>query len=259
MNNTINLADAYKLASEIDTETELVVTDPVTHKEIATLSGFAQNFRTTASAMNHLCVQAAILANFNRPVFMEYVTTKLGLSRSTAIQMINAGELYQQDHALLAAGIGYSKVVELAPVKEQLNDFYGWIDGDGGAVAELSKRSQKTIRDNVKYFLSLGTKQLEQPEPEQELEQEQEPEQELEQNNDFYYIDTDSISIIYDELSTIIGCVAEARAKAATTKDRVEMAPTYKGYMNKVIEHLNAIRDSVKIIEKQLNKNESEV
>lgn len=252
MNNTINLADAYKLASEIDTETELVVTDPVTHKEIATLSGFAQNFRTTASAMNHLCVQAAILANFNRPVFMEYVTTKLGLSRSTAIQMINAGELYQQDHALLVAGIGYSKVVELAPVKEQLNDFYGWIDTEGGAIEELSKRSQKTIRDDVKYFLSLGTKQLEQPEPEQE------PEPEPEQDNDVYYIDTDSISIIYDELSTIIGCVAEARAKAATTKDRVEMAPTYKGYMNKVIEHLNAIRDSVKIIEKQLNK-ESEV
>lgn len=256
MNNTINLADAYKLASEIDTETELVVTDPVTHKEIATLSGFAQNFRTTASAMNHLCVQAAILANFNRPVFMEYVTTKLGLSRSTAIQMINAGELYQQDHALLVAGIGYSKVVELAPVKEQLDDFYGWLDTDGGAVEELSKRSQKTIRDNVKYFLSLGTKQLEQPEPEPEPEPEEEPEPE--QNNDFYYIDTDSISIIYDELATIIGCVAEARAKAATTKDRVEMAPTYKGYMNKVIEHLNAIRDSVKIIEKQLNK-ESEV
>ena len=255
MNNTINLADAYKLASEIDTETELVVTDPVTHKEIATLSGFAQNFRTTASAMNHLCVQAAILANFNRPVFMEYVTTKLGLSRSTAIQMINAGELYQQDHALLVAGIGYSKVVELAPVKEQLNDFYGWVDGDGGggAVEERSKRSQKTIRDNVKYFLSLGTKQLEQPAPDPEPEPEPEP------NNDFYYIDTDSITIIYDELSTIIGCVAEARAKAATTKDRVEMAPTYKGYLNKVIEHLNAIRDSVKIIEKQLNKNESEV
>ena len=253
MNNTINLADAYKLVSETDTETELIVTDPVTHKEIATLSGFAQNFRTTASAMNQLCVQAAILANFNRSVFMEYVTAKLGLSRSTAIQMINAGELYQQDHALLVAGIGYSKVVELAPVKEQLNDFYDWIDGDGdgGAVEELSKRSQKTIRDNVKYFLSLGTKQLEQPEPEQEPEPEQ--------NDDFYYIDTDSISIIYDELSTIIGCVAEARAKAATTKDRVEMAPTYKGYINKVIEHLNAIRDSVKIIEKQLKKNESEV
>ena len=254
MNNTINLADAYKLASEIDTETELIVTDPITHKEIATLTGFAQNFRTTASAMNHLCIQAAILANFNRPVFMEYVTTKLGLSRSTAIQMINAGELYQQDHALLVAGIGYSKVVELAPVKEQLDDFYTWIDTDGGAITELSKRSQKTIRDNVKYFLSLGTKQLEQPEPEQDPEQEPEPEQ-----DDFYYIDTDSITVIYEELSTIIGCVAEARAKAATTKDRVEMAPTYKGYMNKVIEHLNAIRDSVKIIEKQLNKNESEV
>ena len=254
MNNTINLADAYKLASEIDIETELIVTDPITHKEIATLTGFAQNFRTTASAMNHLCIQAAILANFNRPVFMEYVTTKLGLSRSTAIQMINAGELYQQDHALLVAGIGYSKVVELAPVKEQLDDFYTWIDTDGGAITELSKRSQKTIRDNVKYFLSLGTKQLEQPEPEQDPEQEPEPEQ-----DDFYYIDTDSITVIYEELSTIIGCVAEARAKAATTKDRVEMAPTYKGYMNKVIEHLNAIRDSVKIIEKQLNKNESEV
>lgn len=258
MNNTINLADAYKLASEIDTETELVVTDPITHKEIATLSGFAQNFRTTASAMNHLCIQAAILANFNRPVFMEYVTSKLGLSRSTAIQMINAGELYQQDHALLVAGIGYSKVVELAPVKEQLDDFYTWIDTDGGAIAELSKRSQKTIRDNVKYFLSLGTKQLEQPEPEPEPDPEPEPEQEPKQD-DFYYIDTDSITVIYDELSTIIGCVAEARAKAAATKDRVEMAPTYKGYMNKVIEHLNAIRDSVKIIEKQLNKNESEV
>ena len=256
MNNVINLADAYKLASETDTETELIVTDPVTHKEIATLSGFAQNFRTTASAMNQLCIQAAILANFNRSVFMEYVTTKLGLSRSTAIQMINAGELYQQDHALLVAGIGYSKVVELAPVKEQLNDFYGWIDAEGGAIEEISKRSQKTIRDNVKYFLSLGTKQLEQPEPEPEPEQEPEPEPE--QDNDFYYIDTDSISIIYDELATIIECVAEARAKAATTKDRVEMAPTYKGYMNKVIEHLNAIRDSVKIIEKQLNK-ESEV
>lgn len=255
MNNTINLADAYKLASEIDTETELVVTDPVTHKEIATLSGFAQNFRTTASAMNHLCIQAAILANFNRPVFMEYVTTKLGLSRSTAIQMINAGELYQQDRALLVAGIGYSKVVELAPVKEQLNDFYGWIDTDGGAIEELSKRSQKTIRDNVKYFLSLGTKQLEQPEPEQEPEPEPEPEQ----DNDFYCIDTDSITIIYNELAAIIERVAEARAKAATTKDRVEMAPTYKGYMNKVIEHLNAIRDSVKIIDRQLKKNESEV
>lgn len=259
MENVIKLEDAYKLASEKETETELIVTNPETHETIATLTGFADDLRTCACTMNKLCIDASILAEFNRPVFMEYVTNTLKLSRTTAIQMINAGDLYRQDKALFDAEIGYSKVVELSPVKEQLDDFMLTIDENSQLSVEeqIAMKPQKEIRRLVKDFLASGTAQLEQPE--QPEESEPVDQDESDDTIEGKYISIDTLATVEGEIATMIECILKAKEKAMIFKDRTDLAPTYKGYINKVLEHLNVIRESVRIIDKQLFDDESEV
>lgn len=120
---------------------------------------FAEKYHSITETMKDLCLRAARLARYNRPQFMKYVVDVMGLSRSTATQLINAGELYTANMRLI--DMSYTKVVELQPVKEQLTEFFEDIGTDEDYAAEvLEKKTQKQIRQCVKDFLNKGRDQL---------------------------------------------------------------------------------------------------
>ena len=135
-------------------QTEIIVTNSA-GEVIATLTNFSRHYRECGENLKNLCVEASLLSDFNWQVFRDYVTCILGLSRVTAVQMINAGHLYRQRDDLIC--FTHTKVVELVSVKEQLDEFFEYL---GEGPEELSMKSQKDIRDKVKGFTEHCRKQL---------------------------------------------------------------------------------------------------
>lgn len=141
MSKTINLEETYELLSNKETTTEIVTTDGTS------LTAFVNLYNDTARTMTELCVMASKLAKVDRKTFKEYVTTNLALSLATVSVMIKAGDLYNNHTELLE--MNYTKVYELQPVNEQLDEF---VETVGGYEA-LKPMSQVDIRNNVKNFL----------------------------------------------------------------------------------------------------------
>lgn len=140
MENT-NLNETYEFLSNKETTTEIVTTDGTS------LTAFVNLYNDTARTMTELCVMASKLAKVDRKTFKEYVTTNLALSLATVSVMIKAGDLYNNHTELLE--MNYTKVYELQPVNEQLDEF---VETVGGYEA-LKPMSQVDIRNNVKNFL----------------------------------------------------------------------------------------------------------
>lgn len=140
MENT-NLNETYELLSNKESTTEIVTTDGTS------LTAFVNLYNDTARTMTELCVMASKLAKVDRKAFKEYVTTNLALSLATVSVMIKAGDLYNNHIELLE--MNYTKVYELQPVNEQLDEF---VETVGGYEA-LKPMSQVDIRNNVKNFL----------------------------------------------------------------------------------------------------------
>ena len=140
MENT-NLNETYDLLSNKETTTEIVSVDGTS------LTEFVKLYNDTARTMTDLCVMASKLAKVDRKTFKEYVTTNLALSPATVSVMIKAGDIYNNHVELLE--MNYTKVYELQPVNEQLDEF---IETVGGYEA-LKPMSQSDIRNNVKNFL----------------------------------------------------------------------------------------------------------
>lgn len=149
----IKLEETYELVSGTETTTELVAR--IDDNTTVSLSEFERDYNAINSNITDLCVKAHYLAQFNRQVFMEYVTKNMGLSRTSAIQMINAGDIYVDTGASLYP-VTYTKVAELTPVKEQINEYYDYI----GGVATLYDKTQKEIRESVRSFNNSATEQL---------------------------------------------------------------------------------------------------
>lgn len=149
----IKLEETYELVSGTETTTELVAR--IDENTTVSLSEFERDYNAINNNITDLCVKAHYLAQFNRQVFMEYVTKNMGLSRTSAVQMINAGDLYVDTGASLYP-VTYTKVAELTPVKEQIGEYYDYI----GGVASLYDKTQKEIRESVRSFNSTATEQL---------------------------------------------------------------------------------------------------
>ena len=149
----IKLEETYELVSGTETTTELVAR--IDDNTTVSLLEFERDYNAINSNITDLCVKAHYLAQFNRQVFMEYVTKIMGLSRTSAVQMINAGDIYVDTGASLYP-VTYTKVAELTPVKEQIVEYYDYI----GGVATLYDKTQKEIRESVRAFNNTATEQL---------------------------------------------------------------------------------------------------
>ena len=151
--DNVNLNEVYEKISDKRTETELVVTNGE-GETVATLSDFTEGYSRVNKDITRLCISASYLAEFNRPVFMEYVQNIMGLSRSTAVQMINAGDIYRAtDERLLP--VSYSKIAELSPVKEQIDNYLEEYNEEF-----VESHTQKEIRQSVKDYLKEGQEEL---------------------------------------------------------------------------------------------------
>ena len=159
------LNEVYEKISDKRTETELVVTDS-TGATLATLSGFESRYSKVNKDITQLCIMASHLAEFNRPVFMEYVQNTMGLNRSTAVQMINAGDIYRATAERLLP-VSYSKIAELSPVKEQIDNYLEEYN-----VEYVETHTQKEIRQSVKDYLNSATDELTDLDGEEEAQEE---------------------------------------------------------------------------------------
>lgn len=149
----IKLNEVYEKISDKRTETELVVTNGA-GETVATLSDFTEGYSRVNKDITRLCISASYLAEFNRPVFMEYVQNTMGLSRSTAVQMINAGDIYRATEERLLP-VSYSKIAELSPVKEQIDNYLEEYNEEF-----VETHTQKEIRQSVKDYLKEGQEEL---------------------------------------------------------------------------------------------------
>ena len=159
------LNEVYEKISDKRTETELVVTDS-TGATLATLSGFESRYSKVNKDITQLCIMASHLAEFNRPVFMEYVQNTMGLNRSTAVQMINAGDIYRATAERLLP-VSYSKIAELSPVKEQIDNYLEEYNEE-----YVETHTQKEIRQSVKDYLNSATDELTDLDGEEEAQEE---------------------------------------------------------------------------------------
>lgn len=147
-----NLNETYELMSNKVTETALEVN---VNGTMITLAEFEHDYNSINNNITELCIKAHHLAQFNRKVFMDYVINNMGLSRTSAVQMINAGDIYVGTGESLLP-VSYTKVAELTPVKEQIDEYSEYIDG----LESLHDKTQKEIRESVKAFISLANEQL---------------------------------------------------------------------------------------------------
>lgn len=118
------------------------------------LTRFDELAKKSLENMAEMCKLAYIITGDDkekRRLFIEHVQETTKLSRTTAVQMLNAGKLYNSDNRL--ESIPRTNVVELLPVADEngviKTDFYEETNTDP---ISLAKMSQTKIRGYVKMY-----------------------------------------------------------------------------------------------------------
>ena len=106
MSDNINLSETYELVSNKELSKEITVN---VDGNTITLETFANDYQAINGNITDLCIKAHYLANKDRMTFMEFVTKTMGLSRTSAVQMINAGDIYVETTTKLLP-VSYTKV-----------------------------------------------------------------------------------------------------------------------------------------------------
>lgn len=118
------------------------------------LDMFKEHYLHTTDCMKELCIEAARLAEVDSKHFRDYVLYQLHMSRSAYNMIVNAGNLYILQEGL--HDISYTKVAELAPVREQIDDYIEY----AGGVEEIQKATQSELRKKVKDYIKLAQDQI---------------------------------------------------------------------------------------------------
>ena len=201
----------------------------ITLAESPELKRFDELSKQTIQNMSEMCKLAYIIAGEDkekRRLFIEHVQETTKLSRTTAVQMLNAGKLYNSDNRL--ESIPRTNVVELLPVADEngviKTEFYEETNTDP---VSLSKMSQAKIRGYVKMYTTEDVP-TEDTEGEDSNDSENKPKEEkpaiLEQyisimqgaidclesidsrySND---LEKDDLSYLHDTLKALRGCVS---------------------------------------------------
>ena len=138
------------MKKETNTTTEIIALE-----ETAELKRFDELSKQSFENMKEMCQLAYKIAGDDkekRRLFIEHIQD-LGYSRTTGVQMLNAGKLYNNDNRLLA--LTKSNVVELVPVADEngviSTEFYEETNTDPEL---LGKMSQSKIRGIVNWYLT---------------------------------------------------------------------------------------------------------
>lgn len=126
----------------------------ITLAESPELTRFDELAKKSLENMAEMCKLAYIITGDDkekRRLFIEHVQETTKLSRTTAVQMLNAGKLYNSDNRL--ESIPRTNVVELLPVADEngviKTEFYEETNTDP---VSLAKMSQAKIRGYVKMY-----------------------------------------------------------------------------------------------------------
>ena len=110
---------------------------------------FKTKYEAAAKMTNEMCVQAYLCSLENDSQFRTDLMNKYGVNKSAASKMITAGEIITKtDHILPSS---YSNVYELAPVKEDIDNFCMFVSDHSEKTIETM--TQKEIRAAVNSYI----------------------------------------------------------------------------------------------------------
>lgn len=110
---------------------------------------FKDKYEKAAAMTSEMCIQAYQCSLANDPKFREDLMNTYGVNKATASKIITAGEIIMtSDHILPSS---YSNVYELAPVKEDLDNFCAFVQDH--SEKSIDQMTQKEIRSAVNSYI----------------------------------------------------------------------------------------------------------
>lgn len=140
------MANELKVVKETETEVITVELDKALVKKFDTA------YTKAGKSMRDMCILAYQICGEDtdaRKLFQTHIVSDLGMSKSTASQLVNTGSIYinYPDTQIMS----HTKCAELLPVRDDVNEFLTKIEMD---VDELNTLSQAKIREKVKAYLN---------------------------------------------------------------------------------------------------------
>lgn len=115
------------------------------------LRKFKKDYQTIGVKMLELAVQADRLSRQNQDEFIRFCKEEMSLSKATVSKLVTSGRIINNNPDLVLPR-EYSKVYELAPVQENIDDFVKYADERLPEGKDLSTATQKELRTLVKTY-----------------------------------------------------------------------------------------------------------
>lgn len=154
------------------------------------LRKFKKDYQTLGIKMLDLAVQADRLSRQNQDEFIRFCKEEMSLSKATVSKLITSGRIINNNPDLVLPK-EYSKVYELAPVQENIEDFVKYADERLPEGKDLSTATQKELRTLVKTYNEgdidgeiINEEKVEEGEEEAVEEVEEEAVEEVEETNE---------------------------------------------------------------------------
>lgn len=115
------------------------------------LKKFKKDYQTLGIKMLDLAVQADRLSRQNQDEFIRFCKEEMSLSKATVSKLVTSGRIINDNPDLMLPK-EYSKVYELAPVKENIEDFCKYAYEQLPEGKDISTATQKELRTLVKRY-----------------------------------------------------------------------------------------------------------
>ena len=139
---------AKELTKVVETTEEIIVT--TLDKKL--VNKFDKAYESAGKSMRDMCILAYQICGEDkdaRALFQKHIVDDLGMSKSTASQLVSTGGIYTNypDTQIMS----HTKCAELLPVRNDVTAFLDSVEMD---VVELNTLTQAKIRDKVKSYLN---------------------------------------------------------------------------------------------------------
>lgn len=115
------------------------------------LRKFKKDYQSLGVKMLDLAMQADRLSRQNQDEFVRFCKEEMSLSKATVSKLITSGRIINNNPDLILPK-EYSKVYELAPVQENIEDFCKYADEKLPEGKDLSTATQKELRTLVNTY-----------------------------------------------------------------------------------------------------------
>lgn len=141
-------AKAQELTKTVETA-DAIITTTLDKKLV---NKFDEAYTTAGDSMRDMCILAYQICGDDKDakqLFQKHVVNDLGMSKSTATQLVATGGIYTTypDTQIMS----HTKCAELLPVRNDVNAFLDAVELD---IEELNTLTQVKIREKVKNYLN---------------------------------------------------------------------------------------------------------